>query len=161
MKELFMTATAGESLAQLLALAQPETDPWTEEELGAILQAQLAQPLPPVAARREHSPGDQPSARTLGDLFRLPAPPLAMLRLIKDQMKADRRRPNPACPERIAYAIYYLCIAAALVRCQTKISTLGSDQLLKAFAQFAGEAWMDKHLQTLLQEAITALRQPV
>jgi hypothetical protein len=150
------------SLAGLLALADSQIDPWDEAELAAILQSFLVQPLPSANSKLRPLAANRAShalcPRTVGELLRHPTPPITLLKQVKEQAKADRRSLNPAQPAKVNLAIYYSCIAAALVRCQVSISTLSGQKLGLAFARLAEESWMDRELTILLRQADAAVR---
>ena len=144
-------APTPQRLAALLALATPKAEPWAPEELKAIFEYQMSQP-PPGAADVGRA-----ACKCFLQLLRHPQPPLALLKLSKEFAKTSRADPVYALPERVLASIYYLSIAAALVRCQARISSLSNPQLAQGFARVAAEPWMNAEFKELLREALQAV----
>ena len=145
-------------------LFEPESRAfWRDEDLGAIFRHQLAAPLLAEVAA-QHAGATPPAVppglsegATLGEVLRHPAPPPGALRMVKDFAKAARNDPDRPLPPAVADALYHLAIAAALVRCGERISSLPDAELVKGVRWARGQAWLDPEWQALLAAAKAAL----
>jgi hypothetical protein len=86
---------------------------------------------------------------TFNDLLTHPSPPIPLLRMAKEFAKrADKTTVDPL-PSEIALSLYFLVLAAALLRHQSSISTLTPCELHQGFAWTHDRPWLDqanKHL---------------
>ncbi len=131
-----------EQLAEILERTETPGDLWRPEELGALLNHQLAAPievdlasLPPVLAQQIRGLADVEGLlmKSLGDLFQHPRPPLALLRLVKDFAKAAHAAPDGPLPGEIARVLYYTSIAVAWLRWGERITRLNDEALREGF----------------------------
>ena len=155
--------TTTNQLAGLIERGEDPQDLWRTDELRAIWKHQLATALTfdlgPIGEVSADSPsasttaGEVP-AKTFGDLFRLQAPPLALLELVKQFGKAHATHPESLLPRDISMALYYGAIAAALVRCGRRISSLNNDTLRLGMQRTAQFDWLDDETRALLNAAL-------
>lgn len=146
-------------LARILELVTTAQEVWRPEELRAILQCQLAAPVPyqpdrtsPASGGAEPSEGAQP-IRSLGDLFQHPHPPMDLLQHAKEFAKAQRHQAASPLPPETATALYLLSIAAALVHGGTRITELDDQELGRSFDWAVDQSWFDPPLKALLTQA--------
>ncbi|MCX6924146.1 MAG: hypothetical protein NT154_13185 [Verrucomicrobia bacterium] len=149
-------------LASVLALDTDSPRVWRPEELGAVFQHQMASPVSVDLGSLD--PGLTGKLRTLTDasglllksfrdLFQHPAPPLELLRLVTDFAKLNREQRESLLPSDVATVLYYLSIAAALVRWDERISALSDDELRRGFAWANSQNWIDEPARELLGSA--------
>jgi hypothetical protein len=135
---------------------------WRPEEFGAIfrhqLTASLCIELASLAPDIEEKlagllmPDGRPVA-SFGDLLGLPAPPVALLEMVKEFAKASRRPGRCQLPPDVATMLYYLAIGAALFRCGCRLTRL-SDSILWDGLRWAGaQPWADTAIRDLLRRA--------
>jgi len=158
------------SLAAFLAAGQERAHLWQPEELGAIFRHQMSAPmlvdlagLDPAAAARlkmlSHAQGLL--LKSFLDLFLHPVPPIELLTLSKDFAKSNMEQPDSSLPNEVAAVLYYVSIAAALVRLGRRISQLRDAELKRGLEWAKGKAWVEPRLQHLLEEALQKLAQAV
>jgi hypothetical protein len=145
-------------LAYLLDLTETVTQPWRVQELSAILKHQLSAPIESDLAQQ--APSDRGSAqrvnaRTFGDLFHHPAPPIELLRSVKDFAKANRNHPASTLPNEIATLLYYVSVIVARWRCGEVITTLSDEELGAGIGWAIAQPWVDEKTRSLLCEATT------
>ncbi len=139
---------------------------WRDDELGAVLRHQLTAPLQVDLINLER--GVALKIRTLaeaqglvlksfGDLLLHPNPPVELLKITKDFAKACRLSPHSPMPHDVASVLYFASIAAALVRCRTRISGLGKTELLRGFQWVLEKNWVDAPTRALVDEAFRLL----
>ena len=151
------------SLAAFLAAGSEPTRLWRPEELGAIFRHQMSAPIlvdlggyHPCAATRLKTLSDSQNLllKSFADLFHHPAPPLELLQLTKDFAKANLDHPESTLPNEVAAALYYISIAAALVRLDTRISRLPDADLLRGLRWTIDQPWLDDQTRLLLHQAV-------
>ena len=145
-------------LACLLDLTETVTQPWRTQELSAILKHQLSAPIGSDLAHEAAS--DKGSAhpvnvQTFGDLFHHPAPPIQLLRSVKDFAKANRNHPASALPNEIATLLYFVSIAVARTQCGRRITSLSEKEIRAGIAWALAQDWVDSRTKSLLREAET------
>lgn len=151
-------------LAKLLALGTHRP-----EELAAIYQHQMEQPVSvnlralgtKISGKvRAVAEVNDLLLRSFRDLFRHPQPPLELLGLVKEYAKLNRDQPESALPRDVATLLYYLSIAAALVRWGERISDLNDAELRKGLAWCRRQGWIDDSARELLASAAGKLAAP-
>lgn len=139
---------------------------WRPDELKDMLLHQLGAPLylslgtlsaevvhqlrcnePPLDARL-----------TLAELFAHPQPPLELLKLVKRFAKQCRREPENPMPSDLVMFLYYVSIAAALVRVNQRISELADGHLRHGMQWVAAQVWVDAEMRSLLTQGLNLLR---
>ena len=155
-----------EDLAQLIATdGATGAGGWQSSELGDIFVHQLAVPLRtdlvrlgPVALSTPQLCAAPWASRTFGELLTDPAPPLALLRLVKDFAKASGQG-DLGLPGPVSLGLYYAAIAVALVRHGVAISTLNADELRGGIRWALAADWLDPALRSMFEAALaTAAR---
>ncbi len=146
---------------QLLALMRQgasRTPTWSDAELSAVLRYQLAHPLSKalIPAGEAGSVLASPAAvgRTVQQLLTSLTPDLELLRAVRRSAKASRRREGGALPGVVATVLYYTAIAAALVRCDAKITSLSDRKMHEGLKWSASRPWVDGSVRAILEEAI-------
>src|SRR5438067_9323601 len=144
-------------LACLLDLTDTVTLPWRAQELSAILEHQLSAPIESDLA--QEAAIDKGSALgvntwTFGDLFHHPAPPIELLRSVKDFAKANRNHPASALPNEIATLLYFASIAVARTRCGRRITSLSETEIRAGLAWALAQDWVDSRTKSLFREAV-------
>ena len=80
-----------------------------------------------------------------------------MLLRLKAFAQAHALHPDGALPREVAAAIYYLAIAAALVRCGRRITRLTNDEVRNGMQTLLHFEWIDPATRQLLTEALGQL----
>jgi hypothetical protein len=139
---------------------------WSEAELGAILKHQMAIPIAVDLSGQKKAAAQQLIAVCAGqgmllksyeDLFEHEHPPFELLKIIKDYAKTCLSAKNSPLPSEVASVLYYATIAAAMVRCRRRISTLTDDKLRKGFKWVLTRPWKDKAISKLVKQAMSSL----
>lgn len=153
----------------LAGLLRPSTEAeraWSGDELGEMLRHQMTVPVEAelglaeeAAPRPAAGPGgvQGASATTFGDLFHRPQPPLDLLRRAKDYAKSVRMDPRAPLPAEIATVLYFASIAAALVHCGQRLTSLEEGQLLRGLRWLLGQPWVDEPTRALAREGLSTL----
>jgi hypothetical protein len=151
-----------ERLACVLGLGDSTERVWSPEDLAAIFAHQMRAPVSVDLGAM--SPGLAGKLRTLSeatclllksfaDLFQHSQPPLELLKLVKEFAKLNRDKPDSLLPNEIATALYYLSIAAALVRLGQSISALPKPELRRGFVWLLAQPWLSGPQRELAEEA--------
>ena len=90
--------------------------------------------------------------RTLGELFRDPRPSTALLTLAKDHAKAAQQQPLSGIPRDVGLVLYYLSIAAGMVRRDKRITELYDADLRRGFDWALKQPWLVEEARELLVE---------
>lgn len=155
----------GEKLANLLDSGRLAAD-WRPDELGAVFRHQMTAPVqfdlagfdPTFAARIRIISGAQGLlVKSFRDLFLHPHPPLALLEAVKDFAKRATVSRETVLPKAIARMLYYLTIAAALVRCGRSITSLGKKEQLLGLRWALSQEWLEGELRAVIEESIRKL----
>jgi hypothetical protein len=139
---------------------------WLPEELHIILKYQLSSAIQFDLANLD--PGGAEQLKTLcaaqslliksfGDLFHHPHPPVELLALTKDFVKACRAHPESPLPAEIAAVLYYASIVVAMTKCRKRISQLDYVPLRCGLEQLVDQPWLDEPTRTLFREGIEFL----
>lgn len=156
---------SGTDLTRLRRLVDDTADErelWRPEEFAAIFRHQLAAPLgadlgglgPRLGEKLAglRTPDGRPIA-TFGDLLHHPAPPVALLDLVKEFAKTSRRAGQSYLPPEVATMLYYLTIAVALCRCDCCLTRLEGAALQEGFRWARAQPWADEVTRELLGRA--------
>jgi hypothetical protein len=148
-------------LAGIISLVGRRFDEFAADELGAAWRHQLNSSLtrgfedsPQRASLHELTTGHDGEFQTFTDLLRHPHPPLQLLKILKEFAKSQNTDNDSALPAPMGKAMYYAAIAAARVRCQTRISTLTDEQLAQGYRWALAEPWLDEPTRELLTAAL-------
>jgi hypothetical protein len=157
------------SLVDLMDPGVDDVTLWRKEELGAILEHQLAAPIQFDMTRMDRRAGEQVDSltsvggaaiRSFRELFEHPHPPVEMLQMTKRFAKACRSHRTGPVPRPIATILYVASIAAALVRCGRRITKLDEGPLGEAFDWALAQPWLDASTRDLLRQGREALERP-
>jgi hypothetical protein len=128
----------------------------------AQLRTSLLVALRPVAANMKYlgiasaSLDGQP-LETFGDLLQHASPPLPLLRLAKDFAKCADKATIDRLPTEIAAALYFLVIAAAILRHGSLITTLQAIDLEEGLRWTARLPWLDTLIRQLAARALSSI----
>jgi hypothetical protein len=150
-------------LSSLMASGDERGPLWRADELAALFRHQMSAPI--LMDLGSFDPRTANQLKTLAvaqglllssfaDLFNHPAPPLPLLQLVKDFAKANMDHPESGLPAEIAVTLYYLSIAAALVRLDQRITQLPDADLRRGLELTAKQAWLDDKTKALLADAM-------
>jgi hypothetical protein len=150
-------------LAALMASGQERSRLWRADELAAIFRHQISTPM--LVDLGGFDPGTATKLKTLteaqglllksfADLFHHSAPPLELLEMVKDFAKANLDHPESGLPTEIASALYYICIASALVHLDVRISKLRDPDLWQGLRLTREQTWLDQPTRELLALAM-------
>jgi len=157
------------SLGRVMELGRDLARPWRPEELAAVFQHQMAAPVSvDLASLAPGAPGKLKTLtdasglllKSFRDLFRHPQPPLELLQLVKEFAKRNRGHPESLLPSEVATLLYYLALAAALVRWGERITSLRDAELERGLDWAIAQDWIDVGARGLLTEARTRLGAP-
>lgn len=149
-------------LANVMGLRDDTHRLWTAEELSAIFEHQMRAPVsvdlgamePHLAAKlRMLADATGLLLKSFADLFQHPQPPIELLKLVKDFAKLNRDRTESLLPNEVATALYYLSIAAGLVRLGHRITALPNTELRRGFAWMLAQPWISGPQRELVEEA--------
>lgn len=153
-------------VAELLGMGGVPARVWRPQEIAAVFKHQMSAP---VAVDLDTLPSKlQEQLRFLSDagglllksfrdLFQHPSPPVELLVLVKDFAKMNLNQSASLLPNEVAAAVYYLSIAAALVRLNRRISALKDDELSTGFRLVLAQDWLDEPSRQLLDHAADKL----
>lgn len=139
---------------------------WSEDELEAILKHQMSVPIAVDLSAKNKVAAQQLMAVCSGkgillksyeDLFDHKSPPIELLKIIKDYAKTCLSAKNSPFPSEVASVLYYATIAAAMVRCKRRISTLPDDKLKEGFQWVLARPWKNKAVSRLMKQALDCL----
>jgi len=147
------------SLAKMIDLGADPQTLWEPEELGTILEHQLAAPLEfevigvdRARLRQLRAQSNAPAEiQTFGDLLTHPQPPVALLELTKQHSKASCFHPERPLPDEVAAVLYLASIVAALVKCGQRITRLNDDGLQYGLDRALRQTWLDASTRHLLE----------
>lgn len=154
--------------ASLIDLEPAPQRLWSSAELGAIFRHQLSAAVEfdlaavhPTAGKRLTSlcAAQQLLVRSFGDLLFHPNPPLELLVMVKDFAKANARSRDSEIPENVARALYYLAIAAALVKHRRRITSVSDHELHDSFRWALDLPWIEGSAKALLVDAVKVLNE--
>src|ERR1700722_17970456 len=153
-------------LAALMASSDERGQLWRADELAAMFRHQMSAPMlmdlgsfdPRTASQLKMLSAAQGLLlSSFGDLFNHPTPPIQLLQLVKDFAKANMDHPESGLPSQIATALYYACIAAALVHLDARISQLPGADLRNGLRWASEQVWLDEKTKALLIAAVKKL----
>lgn len=156
-----MNANPGK-VADAFGLGSAPARVWLPEELDAVFQHQMAAPVSvdltaigPESAAPLRLLADAQGLllKSFRDLFQHPQPPVELLLLVKDFAKMNRDRTGSLLPTELATVLYFLCIAAALVKLSRRITTLSDPELQQGFQWCSSQRWIDAPARSLMEDA--------
>ena len=158
-------AGSSRRLAELMQPADRANVSWTPSDIQAIYRHQLATPINVELAGVDRATADRLrelcdsnglTLRGIGDLLAHPSPPLELLVIIKEFAKASLEHPESALPKEVSSAIYWACIAVAMVRCNARISSLSAGQAVDGLQWALRQEWLAADRRDVLQAALNA-----
>jgi len=153
------------SMASMMDLHAGRHKLWAPEELGTILEHQLAAPIGPDLGCRDRNLAKMLEAfndsatqpiETFNDLLQHPQPPVHLLELTKEFAKSCRSHPDNPLPDEVATLLYLAAIVAASMRCERPISRLGAAGLRHGLDWALSQPWLDPSTRELLQQGLAA-----
>ncbi len=150
-------------LAALMATSEERARLWRPDELAAIFRHQISAPMlvdlgsfdPRTATRlKTVSEAQGLLLRSFADLLHHSAPPVELLKLVKDFAKANLDHPESGLPTEIASVLYYTSIASALVHLDMWISKLPDADLRRGLDWTLAQTWLDDATKELLAKAL-------
>lgn len=159
------------SIVSLLSLEEEAAPRWKPSDLAPMFQHQLRAPLvfdlEDLAGAQQRSiqemtivPGGGPVLNTFADVLFAAAPPIDLLELIKDYAKSASDDKQAPLPREVATVLYYLAIAAALVRCKKRITSLPDQPLRDGLAWAQAQPFIDDRSRDLLTLTLSQLSPP-
>jgi hypothetical protein len=149
-------------LSRLMDGTADDQELWRPEEFGAIFRHQLTAPLRTDLSGLAPRLGEElaglrtPDGRpvvTFGDLLGHPAPPVALLELVKEFAKTNRQPGRRQIPPEVATLLYYLTIGVALFRCNHRLTRLSDPDLREGLRWASAQPWADEATRDLLCRA--------
>ena len=146
-------------LAEALSIHPATADKISDQELGAILEHQLATPLEIDLGEIPNSPNaPQDAPGTLGDLLTGASPsPLELLKRAKAFAKFCKSTPDGPLPAPIATVLYFALIAKAATAHDQRISALSDVELADGFRWSLQQPWVTHGLRELLNKRLVNL----
>lgn len=147
------------SLARMLELdenAWPAPDV-PEPEMAAMLAHQLAAPITADLKLPANQLDQAKQFGTLGDLLDHASPPIWLLEETKQLAKRNRAHGDPSVRQ-ISIVLYYNAIAAAMLKCKSRITELTDDQLREGFDWTTNQSWIDNKTRSRIESAAASLR---
>ena len=143
-------------LAEALSIHPATADNISDQELGAILEHQLATPL---EIDLGEIPKSQNAPRTLGELLAGPSiPPLELLERVKSFAKFCKSTPDGPLPAEVGSVLYFATIVRAQLVHGTRISALSDANLADGFRWSLQQPWITHGLRELLEKGLVNLR---
>ena len=97
---------------------------------------------------------EREAMQTFGDLFAAPAPPVAVLTLVKDYAKGLLAQRTDVLPSELASVLYLSTIVAAKLRCHTNITRLDTPALCHGIRWALEQPWLKGVCRDLLQAGL-------
>jgi len=119
---------------------------------ASLLTQALEQALAPGVVPTGSAPDDQTNRVPVARLLRGQTG-LAVIIALKDHAKAKVAEADNKAHGDVATALYYGCIASALVHHGQQISSFSYQDLVSALLALRQKKWMNPQLSTLLEEA--------
>jgi len=146
LSEIDPSTSLSDALSELIAFDAQGRAIWPAKELAAKLE----EPLEKLGEELRCSSEVQTARQLLEDSN----PPIELLLAVKDFSKRPRRGLFP--PE-ISLLLYYGTIAAAMVKCGKRITTLRDDELRNGFSWAIKEQWVPEKICELFRQAMGKL----
>jgi hypothetical protein len=161
----FFGSGSPDQLRRFLERADSE-ESWSATDLAELWRQQLELPLELEPAglsptEVEHSVAallnERLLVRSLRDVLAMPAPPLALLRGLKDWAKSALANKQRNLPEQTLHAIYWLSVALSLIRHQIRLTSLEDQQLRNGMEWLASQNWLDAESLACAKAELLAL----
>jgi len=145
-------------LLELMREGVSRNPTWSDADLSAFLRYQLACPLSAVMKSSGEAGASASLSQTLRQLLASSSPDVRQLRALRRSAKAARTRGGSMLPGPLATVLYYTAIAAALVRCDCKITSLADPRMREGIEWSASRPWIDGLVRTILEEALERMK---
>ena len=155
--------TDTERLSRIMALSDRPEDLWSDADLAAIFKHQLSVTIVDalvnigVDARKAldaQGLAEVPLSLTFGQLLQDPQADAKLLDLAKRYAKASSHHLEYPLPAHVAKALYFLCIAAAIVHRGKRITALDAGALSNGLEWAANLPWIDETTRALLAKCL-------
>ena len=152
-----------QSLTQMMNLDAGDQKLWGPEELGAILEHQLAAPLVCdlgsldkglVRRLKEFNSAGGTPLTSFEDLLHHPSPPVEFLELTKRFAKLCRSDHHVPLPGEIATVLYFLSIVVAMTRCGRRITKMDDRSLQYSLSWAIRQPWLDDSSRRIIEEGL-------
>jgi hypothetical protein len=151
-------------LASMLDLEAEGKGLWQSDELGAVLQHQLAARWDaalgaPGAVSAGGFPEPAPQDAPIGsvaDLLSHPHPPVEWLERLKEFAKDCHRNPDRTLPDEVTAVLYLLSIVVARIKCPRRISRLDDQSLRYSLDWALSQPWLDATSRKIFKEGLEA-----
>jgi hypothetical protein len=144
-----------DALSELIAFDAEGRAIWPAKQLEAMLREPLeihgGEPLQRLLSQA------QPPIRTAQELMEHPNPTLELLAAVKDLSKRHKTDCRSVLPPEMTLLLYYGSIAAALVRCEKRITKLRDDDLRNGFTWIIKQPWASEGVRELFRQALRKL----
>lgn len=156
-----MNPNDAQSLTHMFDLDCDGARLWEPEELGAILEHQLAASVEYDLGRLDKDVAERlaavnsaggPPIDSFKDLLHHPQPPLEIVELTKRFAKACRSNPGGPLPDEVATVLYFLAIVVAMTRCRQRITGMDDQSLRHGLRWVLGQSWLDRATRELFEE---------
>jgi hypothetical protein len=152
-------------MSTMLEFREVHRHEWSADELRAMLRHQFAAPLHlslgtlsgEVAHQLRRCEPPLDPLLTLGELLRLPRPPVELLELVKRFAKACRSDPYNPLPSEVVMLLYYTSISVAMQRLNQPISHLGPGALRRGLTWLCEQPWVDEEIRSVLSDGLRHL----
>ena len=138
------------TLAQLFQLGADVTD---EMQLDACFTDVLDTMLQHLPGLEYEGPG------TLRELIQDPAPPIELLRRVKDWANVCRLGQDAMFPAPLANGIYLLVLALATVQSGTRMTGQRDSELKAGYDWLLQQSWFESEFRPLVQRAMDSMEQ--
>ena len=154
------------SLSHMFDLHLDDARLWQPEELGAILEHQLAASVEYDLGRLDKDLAERlaaiesaggPPINSFKELLHHPHPPVEIVELTKRFAKACRSDPGGPLPDEVATVLYLLAIVVAMTKCRQRITRLDDQSLRHSLRWVLGQNWLDQATRKLFEEGYSAL----
>lgn len=157
-----LSESTAQQLVKLMRQGAESFSSRSDDDLSAILRYQLAYPLS-LGLKRTGKQGecDKQYCRekqTFLQLLTSKSPDIDLLKEVRSYAKACRCGDADALASPVATILYYAAIAAALIHCDTRITTLSDRELQKGLEWSASRSWVDSGVKEVLQSALAGIK---
>lgn len=134
----------------------------TDEQIGNYFYRLISRKIPRQSSivdsiliflRENQRYGDLAKGRSLSELLLDASCPIGLFEAVKETSKRICQTAISKGENAVAAAIYYAAIAAALIHCNTKISSHSWETLKTSFEDLLAKPWMTGPFSELLEKA--------
>jgi len=145
---------------------EPDQREWGSDEKAAIWRHQMSAPMGVDLGNLGAAAAPKLKSLCLSEgllissfreLIQHPNPPVELLIVVKDFAKLMRKHPHSPLPPDVSVALYYACVAAALVTSDERLAGVSEAELLRGLEWLASLDWVDQDVRALAQAARAGL----